>query len=69
MKYRKGVKREEKQVLTTRQVAEMLHYHTNSIRRLSNLGMIKSYRIGLRGDRRFFREDVLQFQAGQQNGG
>ncbi len=48
-------------MLTTSDVAELLNVHINTIRRWSNQGTLKSYRIGGRGDRRFHREDIAIF--------
>ena len=48
-------------MLTTKEVAQLLNLHTNTIRRWSNQGILKSYRIGHRGDRRFRKEDVDSF--------
>jgi excisionase family DNA binding protein len=45
-------------MLTTSEVARILNVHINTVRRWSNQGTLKSYRIGSRGDRRFRREDV-----------
>ena len=48
-------------MLTTSEVARLLNVHINTVRRWSNQGLLKSYRIGSRGDRRFRREDVTNF--------
>jgi len=48
-------------LLTVRDVAELLHVHSNTARRWSDLGLIKSYRVGPRGDRRFRAEDLNTF--------
>ena len=48
-------------MLTTRDVAQLLGIHANTVRRWSNQGIIKSYRVGSRGDRRFPRQDVNLF--------
>ncbi len=48
-------------MLTTSEVAHLLNVHINTVRRWSNQGILKSYRIGSRGDRRFRREDVTNF--------
>jgi len=48
-------------LLTVREVAELLHVHSNTARRWSDLGLIKSYRVGPRGDRRFKAEDLNIF--------
>ena len=48
-------------MLTTSEVARMLSVHINTVRRWSNQGILKSYRIGSRGDRRFKKEDIDDF--------
>jgi len=48
-------------MLTTSEVARILNVHINTIRRWSNQGILKAYRIGSRGDRRFKREDIADF--------
>jgi excisionase family DNA binding protein len=45
-------------MLTVREVSRLLHVHSNTLRRWSDLGIIKAYRIGPRGDRRFRPEDI-----------
>ena len=45
-------------MLITSDVARIFNVHTSTIRRWSEQGIIKSYRIGPRGDRRYRREDV-----------
>lgn len=45
-------------MLTVREVSQILHVHTNTLRRWSDRGLIKAYRIGPRGDRRFKLEDI-----------
>ena len=45
-------------LLTPRDVARLLNVHINTVRRWSEQGILKSYRISSRGDRRFRREDV-----------
>jgi excisionase family DNA binding protein len=48
-------------MLTARQVAQMLNVHINTVRRWDVRGVLKAYRVGPRGDRRFSREDVALF--------
>ncbi len=48
-------------MLTTSEVARLLNVHINTVRRWSNQGVLKTYRIGSRGDRRFERDDVIRF--------
>ncbi|UCB43377.1 MAG: helix-turn-helix domain-containing protein [Dehalococcoidales bacterium] len=45
-------------LLTTSEVARMLHIHINTARRWSNRGVLRSCRVGPRRDRRFRREDI-----------
>jgi excisionase family DNA binding protein len=45
-------------MLTVREVSRLLHVHSNTLRRWSDQGVIKAYRIGPRGDRRFRPEDI-----------
>ncbi len=45
-------------MMTTGEVARLFGVHANAVRQWSNQGIIKAYRIGPRGDRRFRREDV-----------
>jgi len=48
-------------MLTTGDVARLLGVHINTVRRWRSKGILKSYRINPRGDRRFRREDVDGF--------
>ena len=52
-------------MLTVADVAHLLRVHANTVRRWSNQGGLKTYRIGSRGDRRFRREDVTSFLTGR----
>ena len=50
-------------MLTVGEVARLLHVHPNTLRRWSNRGRIKSYRINPRGDRRYRLRDIEGFLA------
>jgi len=50
-------------MLTVKEVARLLHIHPNTLRRWSNRGRIRAYRITPRGDRRFRREEITRFLA------
>ena len=45
-------------MLTASEVAQLLNVHINTVRRWSNRGIIRAYRIGPRGDRRFRKKDI-----------
>jgi len=48
-------------MLTVSDVARLLSVHINTVRRWSNQGILKAYRVGSRGDRRFRQEDITSF--------
>jgi len=48
-------------MLKTSEVAHLLNVHINTVRRWTNRGIIRAYRIGPRGDRRFLKEDITGF--------
>ena len=54
-------------MLTIQEVARLLHVHSNTLRRWTDQGLIKAYRIGPRGDRRFRAEDVEVLLLGEDN--
>ena len=48
-------------MLTASEVAELLHLHVNTVKRLGDRGELPFYRVCKRGDRRFRYDDVLDF--------
>lgn len=48
-------------MLTTREVSVLLNVHINTVRRWSNDGLIKGYRVCSKGHRRFYLKDVEMF--------
>ncbi len=48
-------------MLTASDVARLLNVHMNTVRRWSNQGILRAYRIGSRGDLRFRQEDIDYF--------
>ncbi|MER3417786.1 MAG: hypothetical protein C4343_01420 [Chloroflexota bacterium] len=48
-------------MLTASEVAELLHLHVNTVKRLGDRGELPFYRVCKRGDRRYRLEDVLEF--------
>jgi excisionase family DNA binding protein len=54
-------------MLNVEEVARILNVHINTVRRWSNNGIIKTYRIGPRGDRRYQYDDVTRFLEEQRS--
>jgi len=52
---------QSKVMLTTGEAAQLLGLHLNTVRRWTQKGVLKAYRITPRGDRRFRRKDVDAF--------
>ena len=48
-------------LLTASEVAEMLHLHVNTVKRLGDRGQLPFFRVCSRGDRRFRLADVMAF--------
>jgi excisionase family DNA binding protein len=48
-------------LLTASEVAEMLHLHVNTVKRLGDRGELPFFRVCSRGDRRYRFEDVMTF--------
>ena len=48
-------------MLTTGEVARLLNVNDSTVRRWNERGIIKAYRIGPRGARRFRRDDIAIF--------
>ena len=48
-------------IMTTSEVADFLRVHPNTVRHGPNKGLLPSFRLGTRRDRRFRREDVDDF--------
>jgi DNA-binding MarR family transcriptional regulator len=48
-------------MLRLSEASQILNAHPNSVRKWANLGILKSYRIGPRRDRRFEIEDIIRF--------
>jgi excisionase family DNA binding protein len=48
-------------LLTASEVAEMLHLHVNTVKRLGDRGELPFFRVCRRGDRRFRLADVMTF--------
>ena len=50
-------------MMTIRDVSKLLHVHPNTLRRWADKGIIETYRITSRGDRRFMAQDITRFLA------
>ena len=58
-----GKRKTPSAMLTVKEVSRLLHLHPNTVRKWSDTGILKTYRIGNRGDRRFSAEDIANFLA------
>ena len=47
-------------MLTVYDVSQLLNVNSSTVRRWTNIGTLKTYRIGPRGDRRFRLDDVMK---------
>ncbi len=56
-------------LLTGAQAAELLNVHVNTVRRWSDKGILETYRIGPRGDRRLRRRDIDNFLTKKSSAG
>jgi excisionase family DNA binding protein len=48
-------------MMTVSEVARLVHVHPNTLRRWSDQGVIRTFRISSRGDRRYRKLDVHYF--------
>jgi len=55
-----------KPFLTVGETCRILNIHGNTLRRWSELGLVRAYRVGLRGTRRFKREDIVALLSSEQ---
>ena len=60
---------DQRNMLTVTEAAERLRAHAHSVRRWADMGILPSHRVGVRGDRRFRRQDLDQFLVPGQKGG
>ena len=58
-----------KAMLRAGDVASLLGVHINTVRRWSNEGVLRAFRVGLRRERRFRREDVDAFLSEEKGPG
>ena len=48
------------EILTMKQVCELLNVHPNTLRNWDNKGVLKAIRFGARRDRRYKKSDILK---------
>ena len=56
-----------KRMLTVGEVCQLLNIHSNTLRRWGAKGLIKEYRIGPGGQRRYMADDVLALLVERHN--
>jgi excisionase family DNA binding protein len=61
-------KNESLTLLTVQDVSRLLNIHENTVRRWSNQGVLKSMRLGPRGDRRYKLQDITNYLLSMQSG-
>ena len=49
-------------LLTVREVTQLLHIHDNTARRWADQGILQTFRINNRGDRRYISDDVYRLR-------
>ena len=52
-------------LLTITQASELLGVHKNTLRAWDKKGYLKAIRIGIRGDRRYKRSDIMDLAKGK----
>jgi excisionase family DNA binding protein len=55
----------ETQLLTLKQACEILNCHPNTLRAWDKKGYLVAVRFGMRGDRRYRKEDVMKLTEGK----
>jgi excisionase family DNA binding protein len=60
--YPKNIEDNGSSMLTTKEVANELGLHVNTVRRWSDLGILNPWRVGPRGDRKYKRDDIISFK-------
>jgi len=53
--------------LTPTEVARLLGVHAGTVRKWANRGLLRSFRVGPRRDRRFLREDIVAYLSGEES--
>ena len=48
------------ELFTLKQACEILKVHPNTLRKWDKKGILKAVRFGIRGDRRYKKEDILK---------
>lgn len=53
-------KKKNPELLTLKETCEILKVHPNTLRQWDKKGVLKAVRFGVRGDRRYNKEDILK---------
>ena len=57
------LRQNDSKLLTVKEAAQILHVHENTLRRWTDQGILFTFRIGPRGDRRLQEDDVNEFKS------
>ena len=49
------------EIITLKEACEILHCHPNTLRNWDNNGFLKAIHFGSRGDRRYYKKDIVKF--------
>lgn len=60
-KLSKRIQNDGDEFLNVSEVAKLLKIHPNTVRRWSNLGVLRPFRIGIRGRRKFWSKHIKAF--------
>ena len=58
-------KRADGELLTLAEACKMLKVHPNTLRSWDKKGILKAIRFGIRGDRRYKKDEVVRFIDGE----
>jgi len=55
------------ELITLKQASELLQCHPNTLRKWDKKGVLKAVRFGVRGDRKYKKEDIISLISSKRN--